>query len=234
MKIRLHKHLAKLGIASLRKSEVYIQKGYVKVNNKTITQMGVFVDPDIDTIEVSEKEILNEKTKLVYYALNKPVSYVTTTRATSIESKIITELVPKTPKIYPIGRLDKDSCGLIILTNDGDLCFKLTHPQFDHEKEYEVKVNPKITLRAIKKMESGMNIQGYKTQKTVIHRLNQNTFRITLKEGRNRQIRRMCRKIGVNVVSLKRIRIGNFHLSNLLEGKYQILSNTDIKKLTCI
>ncbi|MFA7682321.1 MAG: pseudouridine synthase [Candidatus Peribacteraceae bacterium] len=206
MQERLQKILSARGICSRRKAEEYIGQGLVKVNGE-IASIGQKADSEMDKIEVDGK-VLEERAEMLYYVMNKPVGIVTT-NATRRDQKTVYDLLPKElqGKIFPVGRLDKDSSGLLLLTNDGVLAYRLTHPKFDHEKEYEVFVECPITDGALKKLEKGITISGEKTKPAGIKRLGDSKFRITLTEGRNRQIRRMCQKVGCPVRELKRVRI---------------------------
>ncbi|HPO05758.1 MAG TPA: pseudouridine synthase [Candidatus Gracilibacteria bacterium] len=228
-KIRLQKYLAGLGLASRRKCEEIILSGIVKVNSTVVTELGTKVDPDQDIIEVDEQNL--KKEKLVYYALNKPVGWVSSAVRTKIERNIVTDLVPKHPRVFPIGRLDKDSSGLLILTNDGTLTYKLTHPSQEHQKEYEVQVSPAISEGALQKLTTGLTLFGEKTSPTWIRRLAPDRFRIILQEGKNRHIRRICRKVGVEVIALHRMRIGSFILADIPNAKYRQLKAYEVDLL---
>ncbi|MBT4936488.1 rRNA pseudouridine synthase, partial [Candidatus Peregrinibacteria bacterium] len=141
---------------------------------------------------------------------------------------------PEVPRVFPVGRLDKETTGLLLLTNDGRMTYDLTHPSKEHEKEYEVKVSPDISNGALEKLKGGISILGEKTRPTIINRLSKNSFGITLTEGKNRHIRRICRKVGVEVVALKRVRIGSFIMKNIELGKYRVLDQNAIKLLKSI
>jgi len=208
MQERLQKILSARGIASRRKAEEYILAGLVKVNGK-VAELGQKADPETDTIEV-DGQVLQERAEMLYYLVYKPVGIVTT-NASSPTQKTVRDLLPKDlqGKIVPVGRLDKDSEGLLLMTNDGVLAFRLTHPQFDHEKEYEVTTKEPITEGALDKLRKGISLDGSKTKPATILKTGPNMFHITLTEGRNRQIRRMAERVGSEVVKLKRIRIMN-------------------------
>ena len=222
--------MARAGIASRRKSEEFIERGVVQVNGKVVCEMGVKIDPEVDKVVIDGKKLKIEKQGYVYYALNKPRGYVSAAiKNSAVKSeKIITELVPKNPRVFPVGRLDKDSDGLIILTNDGQLTFKLTHPSQEHEKEYLVTVKQVLQEGALNKLRAGMNILGQKTKPAVVTKITQNKFKIVLQEGKNRQIRRMCRKVGWEVLRLTRIRIGQFFLKNIKLGEYRQLAEKEL------
>lgn len=226
MEERLQKILSARGICSRRKAEEYIQQGLVKVNG-AVASIGQKADPDVDTVEVDGK-VLEERKDLLYYLLNKPVGVVTT-NANRADQKTVRDLIPKElkGKIFPVGRLDKDTSGLLLLTNDGVLAYRLTHPKFDHEKEYEVTVDNDIFDGALRKLQNGMSISGTKTKPAGVKRLGRNSFLITLTEGRNRQIRRMCQKVGSPVVSLKRVRIESITDQKLKEGELRSLTGKE-------
>ena len=228
MKERLQKILSARGICSRRKAEEFIRDGLVKVNGK-VAELGQKADPDVDKVEVDGRVIESRK-DLLYYLMNKPVGVVTENIA---RSGTVRNLLPKKlqGKIFPVGRLDKDSSGLLLFTNDGALAYRLTHPKFYHEKEYEVRVEKPITDGALKKLESGLKILGKKTKPAKIKRISGRRFAITLTEGRNRQIRRMCQKVGMPVKELKRVRIVNLRDVDMKEGKVRKLSDTDKKTL---
>lgn len=226
--MRLQKFLSNAGVCSRRQGEEYIKDGLVKVNGEVVTELGTKVDPDIDRVEFRGK-LIQAKVNLIYIALNKPKGYVTSCRQEG--DKIVLDLIDISERVYPIGRLDKDSTGLLLLTNDGRLHHGLSHPSFDHEKEYEVTVARPISDGALRKMEKGMPILGTKTRPAEIKRITAKRFRIVLKEGRNRQIRRMVRKVGNQVTSLKRIRVSNIRLGRLAKGAWRYLSEKEKKDL---
>lgn len=223
---RLQKILSAQGIASRRKAEEYILAGLVKVNGK-VAELGQKADPETDTIEV-DGQVLRDRAEMLYYLLYKPVGVVTTNASTPAQ-KTVRDLLPKDlqGKIVPVGRLDKDSEGLLLMTNDGVLAFRLTHPQFDHEKEYEVTVKDTITEGALDKLRKGVMIDGSKTKPAKILKTGPNMFRITLTEGRNRQIRRMAERVGSEVTKLKRIRIMNVTDDALRPEKLRPLTKSE-------
>lgn len=226
--MRLQKFLSAAGVCSRRKGEVYIAAGRVRVNGETVTQLGVKVDADVDHVEVDGEPATFDK-KLIYIALNKPEGYITSCDHSG--EKIVLDLIDIPERIYPVGRLDKDSSGLLLLTNDGRIHHKLSHPSFDHEKEYDVTVAKPISEGALQKMSKGMPLMGSKTRPARIKRLSSQKFRIILQEGRNRQIRRMVSKVGSQVVDLKRRRIANIQLKKLPPGKWRYLTQTELDQL---
>jgi 23S rRNA pseudouridine2605 synthase/23S rRNA pseudouridine2604 synthase len=226
--IRLQKFLSVAGFCSRRHGEELITSGSVKVNGIVVKELGIKIDPEKDIIEAEGKRI-EAKNDLIYIALNKPKGYLTT--CSRERGRIVLDLVDVENRIYPVGRLDKDSTGLLLLTNDGRLHNILSHPSFDHEKEYDVLLSRPVTDEAIDKMASGIHLLGSRTRPAQIKRISPNQFRIVLKEGRNRQIRRMVEKIGNRVKELKRIRISNIKLGGLKEGCWRYLTEKEKRKL---
>ena len=222
----MQKILSGRGICSRRKAEEYIRQGLVKVNGEVAT-LGQKADPDTDTVEV-DGQVLEARKDLLYYLLYKPVGVVTT-NANRADQKTVRDLLPKNlqGKIFPVGRLDKETSGLLLLTNDGVLAYRLTHPKFDHEKEYEVTVKESIFAGALEKLQKGISISGEKTKPAKVKRLARDRFTITLTEGRNRQIRRMCQKVGSPVVALRRIRIETIRDATLKEGELRLLTEKE-------
>ena len=234
---RLQKILSARGICSRRKAEEYILAGLVKVNGKVAT-LGQKADPEKDKIEV-EGKVIEERAELLYYVMQKPVGVVTSNEKGN-EGKegnegregfhtTVRDLLPEKirGKVFPVGRLDKDSSGLLLFTNDGILAYRLTHPKFDHEKEYEVSLERPIPDGALRKLEEGLKIFGEKTKPAKIQRLSGTRFRIALTEGRNRQIRRMCQKVGSPVRHLRRIRIATLEDAMLKEGEVRMLTEKE-------
>jgi len=226
MQERIQKILSARGICSRRKAEEFIEQGLIKVNGK-VAELGQKADPDKDKIEVDGKVVESRK-NLKYYVLNKPKGIVTT-NATWKDQETVIDILSKRlqGKVFPIGRLDKDSSGLLLLTNDGVLAYRLTHPKFDHEKEYEVITVRPIMDGALSKLKKGMTISGTKTKPAKIKRFSQSRFSIALTEGKNRQIRRMCQKVGCPVKELKRIRIVTLSDRKLKSGEVRELSEKE-------
>ena len=247
--IRLQKHLADLGYCSRRKAEEYIAQGKVKVNGKTITEAGTKVDPNKDSVEIigMAKKAQKEQDSFVYIILNKPLDYISSTTETqgasvlsliTIENYIYQsrkegiEKKLQDVRLYPVGRLDKDSEGLVLLTNDGALAQTLTHPSFEHEKEYEVTINKPLTKDATKVLESGMKIDNTFVQGVTITKTwnkgRSTIVTLILREGKNRQIKKMFGTLGYHVQQLKRIRIGNATLGTLPTGRWRFLEKKHI------
>ncbi|MFH1610797.1 MAG: pseudouridine synthase [Patescibacteria group bacterium] len=236
MEERLQKILSRYGVASRRKAEELILNNQVKVNGK-ISKLGDKADISKDKILVNNKPI-SVKEDLVYYILNKPKGYVCSTKDRHSKD-LITDLVPKVPKVWPVGRLDKDTTGIILLTNDGELTNKLTHPSFKHEKEYVVTVNRDITEGFLEKMKKGIKLEEGIAKADKIHHVkssetnfskrkiisqgkktSDNTFSLVLHQGWKRQIRRMCAELNYTVSELKRIRIDKIELGDLKTKGY--------------
>ncbi|OIN94926.1 MAG: pseudouridine synthase [Deltaproteobacteria bacterium CG1_02_45_11] len=226
--MRLQKFLSQAGVCSRRRGEKYIKDGRVKVDGKVITKLGAKIDPDLDRIEVDGKPV-TVQADLIYIALNKPKGYVTSCR--QADDKTVLDLLDIPERVYPVGRLDKDSTGLLILTNDGDLHQQLSHPSFDHEKEYEITLSKPLPDGALLKMEKGLPMMGTKTRPAKINKISSRRLHIVLKEGKNRQVRRMVRKVGGHITDLKRIRVSNIKLGRLAEGKWRYLTKKEKEEL---
>lgn len=221
-KIRLQKYCSEKGLASRRKAEEYIRKGWIKVNGQVVTELGTKVDPEKDLIELS-KEAKQEQQEFKYVLLNKPVGYVTNLPQPG-EKESCELLPPELRGLKPVGRIDKDSEGLLLFTNDGVVAHQLTSPNFDHEKEYEVTVDKPIARNILAKYRQGIVILGEKTKPVEVSKIRGRTYSFILREGKNRQIRRMLNNYGYNVIKLKRVRIAHLQLGDLKPGKYRLLS----------
>lgn len=226
---RLNKFISDKGICSRREADKLIEAGKVSVNG-TIAITGMKVRAD-DNISVDGK-ILSTISRKVYIALNKPVGIVSTTEH-KVKDNII-DFINYKERIFPIGRLDKPSEGLILLTNDGDIVNKILRSGNNHEKEYLVSTDKEITKDFLDKMSGGVSILGRKTKPCSIYREDTYKFRIILTEGLNRQIRRMCEKLGYKVTRLKRIRIMNIKLGSLKSGKWRYLTENEFSTLNAI
>ncbi len=224
--LRLNKYISESGICSRREADKFIESGKVYVNGILAT-LGTRVSPT-DTVVVDGKTI-KPKSNKVYIALNKPVG-ITCTTETHVKGNII-DFVNYHERIFPIGRLDKPSEGLIFLTNDGDMVNKILRAGNNHEKEYVVSVDKPITKEFINAMENGIPILGTMTKQCKVRKIGKCTFNIILTQGLNRQIRRMCEYLGFKVTSLKRIRIMNVSLSNLPAGKWRYLSSEEMSTI---
>lgn len=233
MEERLQKFMARCGVASRRKCEKVITEGRVKVNNSVVTELGHKIDPDKDSVEVDNK-IINIEENKVYIALNKPEGTVSTVKDEKDRTTIL-DLVKIKERIYPIGRLDYDTCGLIILTNDGDIYNKVIHPRQAINKVYIALLEGCPNEEEISKFCSGVDIDGYITAQAnfeITKRIGFNCkATITIHEGKNRQIRKMCDAIGHPVIALKRVSVGNILLGNMEKGLWRNLTEEEIQYL---
>lgn len=233
-KVRLQKYFTDCGILSRRAAEEEIKAGRVRVNG-TIASLGDKVDPDTDTVEYKGRQIKPKVgEKHVYIALNKPCGVVTS--AKDEKGRLcVTDLVRIGKRVYPVGRLDLNSQGLILMTDDGELTNKLTHPRHEIPKIYEVEVTGRITAEQLQELNQSMTIDGYilLPVKTVLisHGERTSLIRMTLYEGRNRQIRKMCDKVGLRVTKLTRVAIGTIKLGDLEGGKWRYLTESEISML---
>ncbi|OFI07774.1 ribosomal large subunit pseudouridine synthase B [Clostridium acetireducens DSM 10703] len=233
MKERLQKYMARCGVASRRKCEEIILNKKVKVNNEIICELGYKVDPFKDKVYVNNKLIKVEENKL-YIMLNKPIGYISTVKDEKGRKTII-DLVCTKERIYPIGRLDSDTTGLILLTNDGDVYNKIIHPKVEIDKVYLADIKGIPSENEIKNFCSGIDIGGYITAPAKFHLIK--TFngyskvKLIIHEGKNRQIRKMCNAINHPVINLERIAIGKIKLKNLPLGKWRHLNKKEINYL---
>lgn len=233
-KIRLQKFFTDMGIMSRRASEKVILAGNVKINGK-IAQLGDKVDPLNDTVVYNGKVIKPTSEKKRYIILNKPLGYVTTTNDEKGRETVLSLLDGINERLYPVGRLDMYSEGLLILTNDGELTNRLTHPKHEMPKTYSVIIKGEISPDALHKLNSPMEIDGYKLKPVKVRVISlkdgaTNTL-FTLNEGRNRQIRKMCEAVGLTIMRLTRISIGKLRLGELEKGKWRDLTKNEIEYL---
>lgn len=231
--MRLQKFLSEQGILSRRAAEEEIKKGKVKVNGVPAT-LGTKIDPDTDTVEYQGKQVGGEVRK-VYLMLNKPVGYVTT-MSDEKGRPCVAELVENVgTRVYPIGRLDLESEGLLLFTNDGALANRLMHPKYHKPKIYHVKIRGEVDAEKIRALGRPMNIDGYITKpagiSVVTRKPDYTVLAMELFEGRNRQIRKMCEQLSLQILMLKRISIGEVRLGNLGIGEWRYLTKTQIESL---
>ncbi len=226
--MRLQKFLSAAGVCSRRKGETYILAGRVKVNGERVTTLGTRGEPETEKGLVDGRPAAL-KAEHVYIALNKPEGYVTSCDHPG--EKIVLDLVDIGSRLFPVGRLDKESTGLLLLTDDGRIHHRLSHPSFDHEKEYEVTVAKPLTEGVLKKLARGVALQGKKTRPARVARVSATRFAITLQEGRNRQIRRMVAKVGHQVRALRRVRVAHIRLGKIKKGHWRHLSDTERERL---
>ena len=232
-KMRLQKFLSEAGVASRRKSEELIAQGLVRVNNRT-AKIGDSVDPKRDTVTVSGKRV-NKAKNLYYILLNKPRGYVTTTDD-DLGRKCVTELVSDIKaRLYPVGRLDRVSEGALLMTNDGNFANAMMHPSHHVPKTYRVTVRSEIMKSQVEKLAGGIELDGRMTAPAEVNVIEKaegrSVIEIVLYEGRNRQIRRMCETIGLEVSRLKRTAVGNVRLGTLPVGKYRELTEKEVRSL---
>ena len=231
--MRLQKYLAENGIDSRRKCEEHIRAGRVMVNGKVIKEMGYTIDPKVDVVLFDGKKV-KANVRKVYIMLNKPKAYVTTVKD-NFNRKIVLDLIDVKERVYPVGRLDYDTEGLLLLTNDGEFTYSLTHPKHHISKTYLAKIKGKPSRDEILRFENGLIIDDYMTSKAnfkLVKEYRENTLaRIKIWEGRNRQVRKMCENIGHPVLSLKRVAIGPLELGELKTGSYRYLTEVEIKSL---
>ncbi|WP_232699413.1 23S rRNA pseudouridine(2604) synthase RluF [Brevibacillus daliensis] len=224
--MRINKFISETGISSRREADKWIEAKRVTINGK-IAELGSTVEHN-DKVLVDGK-LIGSKKKAVYIALNKPVG-ITCTTEKHVKGNIV-DFVNHQERIFPIGRLDKDSEGLILLTNDGDIVNKILRAENNHEKEYIVTVDKNITPAFLKGMSSGVRILGTMTKPCKVTKISERVFRIFLTQGLNRQIRRMCQAFGYQVVELQRIRIMNIKLDGLKVGHWRNLSSKEMSEL---
>ncbi len=234
--IRLQVYMAKCGVASRRKSEEMILKGAVTVNGKVVRELGTKVTKN-DKVLVNGSSI--QKEEHVYYALNKPLGFVTTTND-EFDRKTVLDLFHKADlinRIFPIGRLDYDTQGLLLLTNDGELANKLISPKSEIEKEYRARVKGIVGLKQLTTLMKGVEIDGYKTKPSIVEIIStdkkndSSLIKIILTEGKNHQVRKMCDKVGHPVKKLTRVRFGNVSIVDLAPGEYRSLKPHEVKQL---
>jgi 23S rRNA pseudouridine2604 synthase len=225
--MRINKFLSETGITSRRGADKFIDGGRVTINGQ-LAELGSKVQPG-DHVHVDGKLIEQPEEEYVYIALNKPVG-ITSTTERHIAGNIV-DFVNHPLRIFHVGRLDKDSEGLILLTNDGDIVNEILRAENEHEKEYIVKVDMPVTESFLKKMSEGVEILDTKTLPAKAEKISKYTFRLTIKQGLNRQIRRMCQALGYEVKSLKRVRIMNIHLGSLEVGAWRDLTDNERNEL---
>jgi len=218
----LMKALTQAGIGSRRKITAAIKEGRVSVNSQVVTGFNYPVDPEKDHITLDGKPVDIKPQQFVYLMLNKPKGVLSTVRDERGRRTVI-DLLPQKYRrfrLYPVGRLDKDSSGLILMTNDGDLTQRLTHPRFEHEKEYEILIKGALKADEIRMLKNGIKLEDGKTSPAVVKKLKSNDYNysITIHEGKKRQVRRMFEALGHSVIDLKRVRMSNLKLDNLKEG----------------
>lgn len=233
--IRLQKYIAECGIASRRKAEELILEGKIRVNGIIVTELGTKINPSKDIVEYNNKVIEPEQ-RNVYILLNKPIGYVTTVKDQFNRPSVL-DLVKVKERIVPVGRLDFYTSGALILSNDGDFVYKVTHPKHEVNKTYNVTVKGIINDDEIEALRSGVKIDNYITKPAKVKILktdkdkNISRIQITIHEGKNRQIRKMCEAIGKKVLALHRSKIGNIDVKDLKIGEWRYLTDAEISDL---
>lgn len=231
--VRINKYIAQGGIASRRKAEELVLNGNVKVNGVTIKELAYKVMPD-DKVTVNGT-VISFENKKVYFVLNKPLGYVTTVKDQFDRPTVMDIVTDVQERVFPVGRLDYNTTGLLIMTNDGDMAYKLTHPRHEVFKTYRALVSGYISDGKLAKLRNGIDIGGFVTSKAkvdIIRQMKNSTLvEISIKEGKNRQVRKMFKAIGSSVQQLERIAIGEIKLGKLLQGHYRKLTSKEIEYL---
>ena len=233
-KVRLQKFLANSGVASRRKCEELILEGKISVNGKVIKELGTKIDPAVDKVTYCGKLIHNTE-KLVYILLNKPIGYVTTA-SDQFNRDTVLDLVKVKERVVPVGRLDMHTSGALILTNDGDFVYRVTHPKHEITKTYTVTLKGIIDNQAVDKLRNGVEIDNYVTRPAKVKILKTDEekgisrLEITIHEGKNRQVRKMCEAVGSKVIALHRSKIGDIGVKDLKLGNWRYLNKSEIKR----
>ena len=233
--IRLQKYLAEAGIASRRKAEEFILQGKVQVNGKVVTELGTKVQPGKDEVKY-ENEIVQIENKKIYILLNKPIGYVTTVKDQFNRDSVL-DLVKVKERLVPVGRLDMYTSGALILTNDGDFVYKVTHPKHEINKTYTVTLKGIVSKENIDNLRKGVDIRGYITKPAKVKMLKTDEekqitrLEIIIHEGKNRQVRKMCEAIGHKVLALHRSAIAGIGVKDIELGKWRYLSKEEVKKI---
>ena len=234
--MRINKYIALCGVASRRKAEELILAGKVKVNDNIVKELSYQVDEENDVVKVDDK-IIKEENKLVYILLNKPEGYITTVKDQFDRPSVLDLVSDIKERVYPIGRLDYETSGLLLLTNDGDLTYKLTHPKHEIDKTYIAMVKGELTEEEIKNFKSGLEIEDYITAPAKLRVLyydkvkNISKLEIKIHEGKNRQVRKMCKAINHPVLRLKRVAMGKITLNECKIGEYRYLTKEEVNYL---
>ncbi len=233
-KMRINKYLASCGVASRRKCEEIIQKGKVTLNGEVVRQLGTMIDVKKDIVKVYGKQVSFDNKK-VYYMLNKPSGVISASKSKYGEETVVDLIGQKEHRLFPVGRLDKDTTGLIIITNDGDFAYKLTHPKYEKEKTYEALVKGNVDSKSLERLKKGVVVDGKKTAKAKVRLIkmigNNSLLEISIIEGRKRQVKKMCENVGHKVLKLHRTMENGLGLGNLEEGEYRKLTANEVKKL---
>ena len=235
MEERLQKYLANSGVASRRKCEELILQGKVEVNGKVVTELGTKINPEKDIVKFDGKEV-KQAEKMVYILLNKPIGYVTTA-VDQFGRETVLDLVKVKERIVPVGRLDMYTSGALILTNDGDFVYKVTHPKHEIEKTYTVTVKGIVQNSEVEQLRKGVKIDDYTTKPAKVKILKTDIekdisrLEITIHEGKNRQVRKMCEAVNRKVLALHRSKIGSIGVKDIEIGRWRFLKESEIQKL---
>ena len=233
--MRLQKYLAECAVASRRKSEELIKNGKIQVNGKIVTELGTKINPDTDIVEYNGK-VIKPETQKVYILLNKPIGYVTTTKD-QFKRDTVTDLVKIGKRLVTVGRLDMYTSGALILTNDGDFVYKVTHPKYEIEKTYVATVKGIIKDEDVEKLRQGVKIENYISKPAKVKILktdaekNFSRIEITIHEGKNREVRKMCEAIGYKVMALHRSKIAGIGVKDIPLGKWRYLTKSEVAKI---
>ena len=234
--MRINKYIALCGVASRRKAEELILAGRVTVNDEVMTELSYKVDEENDIVKVDDK-LIKEENKLVYILLNKPEGYITTVKDQFDRPSVLDLVSDIKERVYPIGRLDYETSGLLLLTNDGDLTYKLTHPKHEVDKTYVARVKGKLTKEEIERFKTGLKIEDYTTAPAKLKVIKYDEQRDSsllerkIHEGKNRQVRKMCKAINHPVLRLRRSTMGKIKIGDCEIGKYRYLTEDEIKYL---
>ena len=233
--IRLQKYIADCGITSRRKAEELIKQGKIKVNGQIVYELGTKINPQKDMVLYQDKKI-KEKEKNVYILLNKPIGYVTTVKD-QFKRPSVLDLVKVKQRVVPVGRLDMYTSGALILTNDGDFVYQVTHPKHEIDKTYTVTIKGIVTEQDVELLKNGVKIEEYTTKPAKVKILktdlekNSSRLEIIIHEGKNRQIRKMCETVGYPVLALHRSKISGIGVKNLPLGKWRFLSKQEVERI---
>ena len=234
--MRINKYIASCGVASRRKAEEIINEGRVTVNGSTVYELSIQIDEKKDIVEVDGKSISQEEEK-VYLIMNKPEGYITTVKDQFGRPSVLDIIDDVSERVYPVGRLDYETSGLLILTNDGDLTYTLTHPKHEVEKTYLARVKGIFTEEEIERFKTGLEIEDYITAPAKIKIIKEDRIkdysvcRISIHEGKNRQVRKMCAAVDHKVMNLKRIQMGKINVRNIEVGKYRHMTDEEVRYL---
>jgi 23S rRNA pseudouridine2605 synthase len=223
--MRLNKYIAESGVSSRRRADELIKNGQVRLNGQTVTNLATTVG-DQDEVTIDDR-VIQPVGRRIVYLLHKPRGVVTTA-SDPLGRATVLDYVPKSPRVFPCGRLDEDSIGLVVLTNDGDLCYQLTHPKFEHRKEYVVEGTAPNPSQAFRQLGAPLQLKDGPAAADELQLIrsakNKLSFSIVIHEGRNRLVRRMCAKVGIEIISLTRTKIGQYELGDLPPGKYRVVA----------